>query len=168
MVKTNKKQAKNKKTSKRRGGSRRVRVKSSRKMMGGAIFNETIRFSDIPATDYYKINNYNDDTSRAPYLQDSRLMTGGGGGCGCSNRNRYGGRSKKTFRKKNRRLQKGGVSLTSDLLLGSAPIGPVGNFGTSGGNSLNYSMLNSGTAAVPGAIIAYDINMPPANHPAMV
>lgn len=170
MVKTYKR---SKKSSKRHGKQsrntrtrfQRTRSKSSKKrMMGGAVFNQPTCFSDIPQSDYYKMNTYNDDTSRAPYLQDSRLMSGGGSKCSKI----YGGRSKKTFRRKNRRLQKGGISLTNDPFLGSAPVGPVGNFGSSSGTGLNFSLLSSGTASIPGAIVPYDTNTPPTNMPAMV
>jgi hypothetical protein len=165
MVKIYKRNKKSVKKLTKQSRRRCVRTKVSKKrMVGGVSFNQFFNSSDIPSSDRYEVNNYSNDVSRGPYLQDARLMSGGGRGC----TKKYGGRLKRTFRKKAGRLQKGGMSFTNDLLLGSAPVGPVGNFFTSGRTDSNFFLSSSGTASVPGGIVPYDINMPRSNMPVLV
>ena len=141
---------------------RKRRQNHSKKMMGGTSFNQPVCFSAIPRADYYDYNTYINDPSRQ--IEDARLMTGGKRRASKKRIHR----SNKTFRKNHGRKQKGGYSLINNGLLSNAPIGPVGNFWTTSGTGLNYSVLSTGTAPTQGAIIPYNTNIPPSNMPALV
>jgi len=149
----------------------RKTMRRHKKMKGGASFNQTVCFNDLPRGSFYDQNVYGGDPSRAPFLQDARLMTGGSKRRRQRSRTFFSGkqrrrkRSMKTFSKsrKGSKLQKGGgVSVTnSDLLLGSsAARNVVFGAGASAGTGLNYSMVSGSEPVQGGPPIAYNANNP--------
>jgi len=54
-----------------------MRVKRTKSIKGGAVFNQTMDFAKVSGGTDNAFNNYGGDVSRAPFYQSSRLFLGG-------------------------------------------------------------------------------------------
>ena len=105
-----------------------IRQRKTKTYKGGVSFNSPMNFNDIPKPDYYTLNSYDDDTSRAPWLQDARLLQNGGGRR----------RQNKSHNKK--KMRGGGVLEYS--IFNSGNMGTVTAFNTTTGASEIVNTIN--------------------------
>ena len=120
-----------------------------RTMKGGVSFNSPMNFQDIPKTDYYPLNNYENDTSVLPYIVGSRQL---------------GGKKRKTAKKqvrKQKKMKGGRVFFTNDPIMGNGVVVSNNELlsmnqvpGYSGASNIS-NMLNGGTGALSGPGLSY-------------